>query len=117
MKRKVYVLDVRLVLERGAFLPTKRKANGQSLFACEEAGCVKVFVTEAEVQSHMDTEEHLRIPECESTYDIIRTKWAEKSTGVSLIVVPPLGASNTTYQAESYCVSGPLLSAGWALKK
>lgn len=64
----------------------------------------------------MDTGEHLRIAECESTYDIIRTKWTEKVTGVSSIVVPPKGASNTTYQAESYCVSGPLLSAGWALK-
>ena len=95
----------------------KCKANGQNLFACEEAGCVKVFVTEAEVQSHMDTGEHLRIAECESTYDIIRTKWTEKVTGVSSIVVPPKGASNTTYQAESYYVSGPLLSAGWALKK
>ena len=95
----------------------KCKANGQNLFACEEAGCVKVFVTVAEVQSHMDTGEHLRIAECESTYDIIRTKWAEKVTGVSSVVVPTKGASNTTYQAESYYVSGPLLSAGWALKK
>lgn len=95
----------------------KCKASGQNLFACEEVGCVKVFVTEAEVQSHMDTGEHLRIAECESTYDIIRTKWAEKVTGVSSIVVPPKGASNTTYQAEWYYVSGPLLSAGWALKK
>ena len=95
----------------------KCKANGQNLFACEEAGCVKVFVTVAEVQSHMDTGEHLRIAECESTYDIIRTKWVEKVTGVSSVVVPTKGASNTTYQAESYYVSGPLLSAGWALKK
>ena len=95
----------------------KCKANGQNLFTCEEAGCVKVFVTEAKVQSHMDTGEHLRIAECESTYDIIRTKWAENVTGVGSIVVLPKGASNTTYRTESHCVSGQLLSAGWALKK
>ena len=135
-KRKVCVLDMHLVLERGAFLPMnlakeepfsckttlgsacfKCQANDQNLFACEEAGCVKVFVTEAEVQRHRDTGEHLRIAECESTYHIIRTKWVEKVTGVSSIVVPPKGANNTTYQAESYYESGPLLSAGWALKK
>ena len=128
MKRKLYVLGVRLVLERGAFLHTKIllrrnkekrvfelfnisparpilgsasftecKANGQNLFACEEAGCVKVFVTEAEVQSHMDTREQLRIAECESTYDITRTKWAEKVAGANSIVVPPKGASYSTY--------------------
>lgn len=84
----------------------KCKANGQNLFACEEAGCVKVFVTEAEVQSHMDTGEHLRIAECESTYGIIQTKWAEKVTGVSSIVVPPKSASNTTYQVHSLVLDG-----------
>ena len=76
---------------------TECKANGQNLFACEEAGCVKVFVTEAEVQSHMDTREQLRIAECESTYDITRTKWAEKVAGANSIVVPPKGASYSTY--------------------
>ena len=74
-------------------------------------------MTEAEVQIQMDTGEHLKIAECESTYYIIRTKWAEKVTGASSIVVPPKGASNTTYQEESYYVSSPLLSAGWELKK
>ena len=74
------MLGVRLVLERGPFFAYTdlvkeeqretclqviqtfsckttlgsasfmRKANGQNLFACEEAGCVKVFKTEAEVQ-------------------------------------------------------------------
>ena len=79
-KRKVCVLDMHLVLERGAFLPMnlakeepfsckttlgsacfKCQANDQNLFACEEAGCVKVFVTEAEVQIQMDTGEHLAV--------------------------------------------------------
>ena len=32
-------------------------------------------------------------------------------------MVPPKGANNTTYQAESYYVTGLLLSAGWASKK
>ena len=32
-------------------------------------------------------------------------------------MLPPKGASYSTYQAELYYVSTPLLSAGWALKK
>lgn len=101
------------------FASYKCKASGQNLFACEEAGCVKVFASEAEVQRHMDTEEHLRIAECESTYDRIRTKWAERVTGVSSIVVPPTGAISNKSQAESLKSLSPShhLCAGWALKK
>lgn len=101
------------------FASYKRKANGLNLFACQEGGCVKVFATEEEVQCHMDTEEHLRIVECESMFDRIRTKWAQRVTGVSSTVLPAKGAVNIACQAESSSSILPdqHLCAGWALKK
>lgn len=99
------------------FASYKCKANVQSLFACEEAGCVKVFATEAEVQSHMDTEEHLRIAECESTYDRIRTQWAEKVTGVSSTVISTVVAPKGAITCQAGSNTSMSSGAGWALKK
>ena len=49
-----------------------------SLFYCEEQGCVLAFRTYQEVQLHMDTGIHSTEQEKESSFDVIRKKWAVK---------------------------------------
>ena len=68
--------------ERGTVLESTRPRT--EIFSCSETGCVLTFKTEAEADAHMDSGQHVRQLESESGYDIIRKKWAEKVSGVSV---------------------------------
>ena len=66
----------------------------------------------------MDTEHHIRAVECESTYDRIRTIWAERVTGASSTTEAEKGAVAVLHEVG--CVkraSGQHLRTGWALKQ
>ena len=56
-----------------------------SLFYCEEQGCVLAFRTYQEVQLHMDTGIHSTEQEKESSFDVIRKKWAVKVGDLQII--------------------------------
>ena len=68
--------------ERGTVLESTTPRT--EIFSCSETGCVLTFKTEAEAEAHMDSGQHVRQLESESGYDIIRKKWAEKVSGVSV---------------------------------
>ena len=68
--------------DRGTVLESTRPRT--EIFSCNETGCVLTFKTETEADAHMDAGKHVRELECESGYDIIRKKWAEKIFGVSV---------------------------------
>ena len=86
-----------------------------SLFYCEEQGCVLAFRTYQEVQLHMDTGIHSTEQEKESSFDVIRKKWAVK--------VGDLQTIQETHASTSASEDLPTASddlhirqQGWALK-
>ena len=58
------------------------KADG--LFSCPEQGCVKMFPTFDNLQQHLDAERHVFMEEQDTAYDIIKKKWANILSSVSL---------------------------------
>ena len=58
-----------------------KHTNLQDLFMCEEEGCVATFLTQGDLQDHMDTGRHVRVTGREIVYDLARKEWAEKVTG------------------------------------
>ena len=49
-----------------------KHTNLQDLFMCEEEGCVATFLTQGDLQDHMDTGRHVRVTERETVYDLAR---------------------------------------------
>ena len=102
-------------LSKPGLLKVKAKhTNLQDLFMCEEEGCVATFLTQGELQDHMDTGRHVRVTERETVYDLARKEWAEKVTGIQSTHVGETGHA----QASSHSMStrkAPL--QGWALKR
>ena len=84
-----------------------KHTNLQDLFMCEEEGCVATFLTQGDLQDHMDTGRHVRVTEREIVYDLTRKQWAEKVTGKKSTQVGETGHA----RASSH------LLQGWALKR
>ena len=89
-------------------------------FGCPEEGCIKVYQSHSSLQRHLDAGKHLLALERESTYDVIKKKWAETCKSISGSYVeaaqPPTSASASVSHSQS---EDPLPTAdmGWALKK
>ena len=86
-----------------------------SVLNCEEQGCVLAFRTCQEVQLHMDTGIHSTEQEKESSFNVIRKKWAVK--------VGDLQTIRETHASTSASEDLPTASddlhirqQGWALK-
>ena len=91
-----------------------KHTNLQDLFMCEEEGCVATFLTQGDLQDHMDTGRHVRVTGREIVYDLARKEWAEKVTGKKSMQVGETGHA----RASSHLMSkrkAPL--QGWALKR
>ena len=54
------------------------------LFSCEEEECVKMFSTYKELQHHLEAERHLFVEEQDTKYDVIKKKWANILSNISL---------------------------------
>ena len=86
---------------------------GLALFSCEEEGCVKMFSNYKELQHHLDAERHLFVEEQDTTYDVIKKKWASILSNVSLQkqrTFPSMQAGNEGVLDRQEAVDG------WALK-
>ena len=58
---------------------TSSTSSTNSIYYCEQQGCIQTFQTYAEMQHHMDgCGKHKTETEKETEYDRIRKKWAEK---------------------------------------
>ena len=87
----------------------------QRYFPAGKGTCVLTLKTMEEADAHMDTGKHVKeVLECESVYDTVRKRWADKVTdmnvvtskGLHISIVP--GPTTSTSQFSS--------SKGWALK-
>lgn len=89
-------------------------------FGYPEEGCIKVYQSHSSLQCHLDAGKHLLALERESTYDVIKKKWAETCKSISGSYVeaaqPPTSASASVSHSQS---EDPLPTAdmGWASKK
>ena len=66
----------------GLLMVKAKHTNLQDLFMFEEEGCVATFLTQGDLQDHMNTGRHVRVTERETVYDLARKEWAEKVTGM-----------------------------------
>ncbi|KAK3745426.1 hypothetical protein QZH41_010250, partial [Actinostola sp. cb2023] len=82
------------------------------IFSCSESTCVLTFKTQQEAEAHMDTGKHVQASQCESLYDNVKKKWAEKITEFNVV----LGAAPHVAVEEGPSASGESRIAGWALK-
>ena len=71
------------VKEKGRRTIGESTRSKTDVFSCNENGCVLTFKTNADVQVHMDTGQHVRVLESETLCDVVRKRWAEKVTGIS----------------------------------
>ena len=89
-------------------------------FGCPEEGCIKVYQSHSSLQRHLDAGKHLLALERESTYDVIKKKWAETCKSISGSYVeaaqPPTSASASVSHSQSEDPP-PTADMGWALKK
>ena len=90
------------------------------VFGCPEEGCIKVYQSRSSLQRHLDAGKHLLALERESTYDVIKTKWAETCKSISGSYLeadhPPTSTSASVSHTQSENVP-PTADMGWALKK
>ena len=90
------------------------------VFGCPEEGCIKVYQSHSSLQRHLDAEKHLLALERESTYDVIKKKWAETCKSISGSYMeaahPPTSASASVSHSQSEGAP-PTADMGWALKK
>ena len=56
-------------------------------FNCPDACCVKVFASSRALERHLDVGKHLCRLQTESSYDIVKQKWALKFT-TQLVSIP-----------------------------
>ncbi|KAK3737607.1 hypothetical protein QZH41_001578 [Actinostola sp. cb2023] len=82
------------------------------IFSCSESTCVLTFKTQQEAEAHMDTGKHVQASQCESLYDNVKKKWAERITEFNVV----LGAAPHVAVEEGPSASGESRIAGWALK-
>ena len=86
------------------------------LFSCPEQGCVKMFPTFDNLQQHLDAERHVFMEEQDTAYDIIKKKWANILSSVSLQKqgsVPPV--KNVCDGTAAFGETQQTVK-GWALK-
>ena len=90
------------------------KADG--LFSCPEQGCVKMFSTFDNLQQHLDAKRHVFMEEQDTSYDVIKKKWASILSSVSL---QKQGTVPTVHKiCDGTAASGETQQTvkGWALK-
>lgn len=91
-------------------------------FGCPEEGCIKLCHTHSSLQRYLDAGKHLLAleRERESTYDVIKKKWAETCKSISGSYVeaaqPPTSASSSVSHSQSE-EPPPTADMGCALKK
>ena len=83
------------------------------IFSCSENTCVLTFKTMAEAEAHMDTGKHVQASECESVYDTVRKRWAERVTEMNLVSGEALRIAVDEGPSTSSECNSP---EGWALK-
>lgn len=86
-----------------------------SLFYCEEQGCVLAFRSYQEVQLHMDTGFHSTEQEKDSSFDIIRKKWAVR-VGDLQTVRETHASTSASEPLSTASDDHPIRQQGWALK-
>ena len=90
------------------------------VFGCPEEGCIKVYQSHSSLQRHLDAGKHLLALERESTYDVIKKKWAETCKSISGSYMeaahPPTSASASVSHSQAEDAP-PTADMGWALKK
>ncbi|CAH3190262.1 unnamed protein product [Porites lobata] len=73
-------------------------------FGCPEEGCIQVYQSHSSLQRHVDARKHLLALERESTYDVIKKKWAETCKSISGGYVgtaqPPTSASASVSHSQ-----------------
>lgn len=85
----------------------------RSFFSCPEEGCTKTYQSFTNLQKHLDAGKHLVKLERESTYDIVKKKWAEMCKEVSGSYIQRETASNPqTSRYDPTCQ----ISSRWTLK-
>jgi len=90
------------------------------VFGCPEEGCIKVYQRHISLQRHVDAGKHLLALERESTYDVIKKKWADTCKSISGSYMEAAHPPTSTSASVSYNQSEdtPLTAGmGWALKK
>lgn len=100
----------------GTITATTTSQSVHAIFSCGESACILTFKTEREAQAHMDTGEHVKELESVSLYDTIRTKWADKVTGISIAVGQPPTTVNEQEQGGQTSQNVQPRQQGWALK-
>ena len=88
-------------------------------FSCPEEGCIKMYQSYQVLQKHLDVGKHLIKLERESSYDIVKMKWADTCQEVSGSYVQKniLAASSSQQSDITVYSSNPTTDEGWALKK
>lgn len=85
------------------------ETDDSEAFTCPQAGCVEHFVTNTELDKHLDIGKHCYQKQEDSTFDTIKRKWAAACTNVR----PSYISGSSDLQEVDY----PTEETGWALKK
>lgn len=104
-------------LTRGTMTTKQSSASDRvsPLFYCEEQGCILAFKSYQEAQLHMDTGSHSKEQEKDSSFDVIRKKWAVKVGDLQTVrETHPQSSSSVPLPIASE--DHPIRQQGWALK-
>ena len=88
-------------------------ASESEIFSCSESTCVLTFKSERDAQAQLDSGKHVKELGSVSLYDTIRSRWAERVTGISNVAQE---ASAVFAHEESASSKTKASSMGWALK-
>ena len=87
-------------------------------FNCPDACCVKVFASSRALERHLDVGKHLCRLQTESSYDIVKQKWALKCTTVGIHTKTNKQSTSESGEETVRADQSPVTSKmGWALKK
>ena len=87
-------------------------------FNCPDACCVKVFAFSRALERHLDVGKHLCRLQTESSYDIVKQKWALKCTTVGIHTETNKQSTSESREETARADQSPVTSKmGWALKK
>ena len=91
----------------------ERVASQSEIFSCSQSTCVLTFKSERDAQAQLDSGKHVKELGSVSLYDTIRSRWAERVTGISNVAQE---ASAVFAHEESASSKTKASSMGWALK-
>ena len=63
--------------------------DSSNVFLCTEPGCVKIYQTYSGLENHILTGRHVQ-PSTVSTYDKVRSRWADNCQVMASNTLPPL---------------------------